>query len=167
MCGEHDKIGCNWCELRQSCDKLSCQTRFTVNNGSYDIKKEETKQMKLNMGEMGLEKNEKGEYQTKQGQKVLKADDIGKIGTIIDAQILGAKPIDFGEETKVVLELKAPKISKEIAQGLSLNKTNLMTIANAFGDDTDKWIGQAIELRVESTLFKGQKTSCIRVYPKA
>ena len=121
--------------------------------------------MKLNTEVLGVEKNASGEYQTKQNAKVLKADDLGKIGTIVEATVLGAKEINFGEETKVIVELKVPKISKEM-QAIALNKTNLVSMINALGDETDKWVGAQIELRVESTLFKGQKTSCIRVYVK-
>ena len=119
--------------------------------------------MKVNTSKYGIE-NRNGEYATKSGAKVLKAADLGRVGAIIPATVLGATEIDFGEEEKIVLELQVK--GKEGAQGMALNKTNLAAMLNAFGDDVDEWTGKTIELRVESTQFKGQKTECIRVYSR-
>ena len=50
-------------------------------------------------------------------------------------------------------------------KGLVLNKTNGIVMADAFGDDTDDWVGKVIELRVEPTMFKGKPDTGTRVYP--
>lgn len=49
-------------------------------------------------------------------------------------------------------------------KGLVLNKTNFEAIVNAVGDEeTDNWIGQAVELYRATTQFRGMSTPCVRV----
>lgn len=48
-------------------------------------------------------------------------------------------------------------------KGLVLNKTNANTIADAYGDDTDQWIGHPITLFPSMTDFAGKQVACIRV----
>lgn len=50
-------------------------------------------------------------------------------------------------------------------KGLLLNKTNAFSIGSAYGKNTDAWIGKALELYPDTTLFGGQPTPCIRVRP--
>lgn len=127
------------------------------------------KQIKLlDLEALGIEQNEDEEYQMK-GKKTLKADDLGKVGSILDAAILDFETLTFEDGSKVILTLNIPalgnKEEKRIRR-LTLNKTNLVTLLNAFGVDGDKWINKMIELRVESTLFQGKKVPAIRVYVK-
>ena len=96
---------------------------------------------------------------------MLKAADLGKVGSIVNANVIGVSEANFGEDEKFVLELSIK--GKTESEHIALNKTNLATMLNSFGDETLEWVGKAIELRVENTLFKGQKTVCIRIYPKA
>jgi len=49
------------------------------------------------------------------------------------------------------------------AKGLVLNKTNANTIAAAFGDDTDDWIGADVVLYEASVDFQGKMVASIRV----
>ena len=51
----------------------------------------------------------------------------------------------------------------ETDKGLVLNKTNAAAIAKTHGDDSDEWIGQAIELYPAVTQFNGNTVDCIRV----
>jgi len=48
-------------------------------------------------------------------------------------------------------------------RGLVLNKVNAMEIAGWYGDDTQAWIGQPVELFSTTTFFSGRQVPCIRV----
>jgi hypothetical protein len=48
-------------------------------------------------------------------------------------------------------------------KGLVCNATNYDVIAEAYGDETDDWAGQPIELYPTRVNFKGQLTDTIRV----
>jgi hypothetical protein len=130
-------------------------------------KKMET-QTTLDLEKLGIQLQEDGEFGTA-GKKTLKAADLGKLGTIKDAAILEVKPFQFATEYKVIMTLNIPSMGKEEdkrIRNLGLNKTNLVTLLNAYGSDTKGWINKMIELRVESTLFQGKKVDAIRVYAK-
>jgi hypothetical protein len=51
----------------------------------------------------------------------------------------------------------------EDPRGLPLNKTNFMLIIHSLGDDTDRWVGQKLELRAEPVSFQGRVVDAIRV----
>jgi hypothetical protein len=51
-------------------------------------------------------------------------------------------------------------------KGLALNKTNARAIANLYGNDTDKWIGQRITLYPTTTMFGAENVECVRVKPE-
>ena len=79
------------------------------------------------------------------------ADDI-----IVRTVILAARPHEFeGGETKLVAytDLKA--------RGVVLNQTRLKTMIEAFGPNTDNWVGKTIILRRGRTMFKGEPTWAI------
>lgn len=46
---------------------------------------------------------------------------------------------------------------------LLLNKTNAEELAEAFGDDSDAWIGKTVTLYTVRTLFQGKRVPAIRV----
>lgn len=48
-------------------------------------------------------------------------------------------------------------------KGMVLNKTNANKIVEMFGDDTDKWTGEAIVLYEAMVEFKGDTVAAIRV----
>ena len=48
-------------------------------------------------------------------------------------------------------------------RGLVLNKVNGLEIANWYGDDTQAWIGQPVEVYAATTFFSGRQVPCIRV----
>lgn len=52
---------------------------------------------------------------------------------------------------------------KNAKKGLVLNRTNAATIAMAYGDDTDAWLGADIELFPQAVPFQGQMQPAIRV----
>ncbi len=45
------------------------------------------------------------------------------------------------------------------------NKTSITTLCNKFGDDSDKWINNEIELDTENVMVRGQKRKAIFVAP--
>lgn len=48
-------------------------------------------------------------------------------------------------------------------KGLVLNKTNAGTLAHKFGPETDKWLGQEVEVYPDNTTMQGRIVDCIRV----
>ncbi len=69
---------------------------------------------------------------------------------------------DSPEETKPILHF----VGKE--KGMVMNRTNSQEIANAFGDETDDWMGKRVLIYATTTLFQGKTVACLRVkVPKA
>ena len=64
---------------------------------------------------------------------------------------------DIGGDQKPVLYF----VGKE--KGMVLNKTNANNISHAYGDDTDNWAGQEIELFPTMVDFQGRSVEAIRV----
>jgi hypothetical protein len=64
---------------------------------------------------------------------------------------------DIGGDHKPILYF----VGKE--KGLVMNKTNANTISGRFGDDTDDWNGQDIELFPTIVDFQGRSVDAIRV----
>jgi hypothetical protein len=64
---------------------------------------------------------------------------------------------EVGDDTKPVLYFRGAK------KGLALNVTNAKTIAAAYGEETDDWMGQELILFPTVTEFQGRTTPCIRV----
>ena len=52
---------------------------------------------------------------------------------------------------------------KGLSKGLMLNKLNAEIIVDAYGDTTDRWIGQPVQLFVVTNEDKGRKVDVIRV----
>lgn len=48
-------------------------------------------------------------------------------------------------------------------KGLVLNKTNAETLSFVYGDETNAWVGQPVEVYPDTVMFKGAVTPCIRV----
>jgi hypothetical protein len=62
-----------------------------------------------------------------------------------------------GEDMKPVLYFRGK------SKGLTLNKTNSKTIAEAYGDEMDDWNGQELVLFPVMTDFQGKQVEAIRV----
>ena len=52
---------------------------------------------------------------------------------------------------------------KEAKKGIILNKTNSNRVATLYGDETDQWVGNMIEVYPDVTEYKGQTTDCVRL----
>lgn len=90
--------------------------------------------------------------------KYVKADDIPegkKVPVVIDR----CKQEEVGREKDLRLVLYFKGSNK----GFVVNKTNGTAIGDAYGRDTDLWIGKPILLYRTTTSFAGDTLPCIRV----
>lgn len=86
----------------------------------------------------------------------LKAADLG--GRRVKVSISHVAMEDLGGDLKPILYF----MSKE--KGLVLNKTNANAISQTYGDDTDAWAAQIIELYEATVEFQGRQVQAIRVH---
>jgi hypothetical protein len=86
----------------------------------------------------------------------LKASDLPQPRVLI-VQSITMETIGEERSTKPVLRFIGEQ------RGLVLNKVNGLEIASWYGDDTQAWIGQTVELFSTTTFFSGRQTPCIRV----
>ena len=88
--------------------------------------------------------------------KYLKAADLkGRPRTVIVADCLHEE-VDQGERKPVAY-------FQDMKKALILNLTNSRTIVDAFGDETDAWVGKQIELYPTKVSFQGRLVDAIRV----
>ena len=79
------------------------------------------------------------------------------------------QPRIFTIQTVIMETIGEEKQSKPVIRfhgeqrGLVCNKVNGLELASWFGDDTQGWIGQPVELFSTTTFFSGRQTPCIRV----
>lgn len=74
--------------------------------------------------------------------------------TISEVQI---EPIGRSAEQKLVAYFE------ELPRGLAINKTNYETLFEAFGPETDGWVGGRVTLYPVETEFDGKKVDGIRI----
>lgn len=67
--------------------------------------------------------------------------------------------VSFDDSQKPVVHLFGEK------QRLALNKSNAFTLADAFGDETDGWIGKQIQVFAAPTFYQGKPVKGICVQP--
>lgn len=92
--------------------------------------------------------------------KYLKAADLnGKpiVVTIEHAPLETLKSPDGKESKKIVLYFRGAK------KALPLNITNWDAVAEICGDDSDEWLGKAVELYPARTQMGGKTIDCIRI----
>lgn len=87
--------------------------------------------------------------------KSLKAEDLK--GHTVKVKISGTEVKKFDNGNKVILSFEGKE------KGLVVNKTNAKIIASAYGPDTDHWVGKAIEIYPDKTMFGADLVDCIRV----
>lgn len=86
----------------------------------------------------------------------LKASDLN--GRRVQVRMGHVQVEDIGGDSRPVLYFQGAQ------KGMVLNKTNANTISIAYGDDTDHWSGQVIELFEAMVDFQGKVTPAIRVF---
>jgi hypothetical protein len=67
-------------------------------------------------------------------------------------------------ETKLVARFSSPT-GKAARKGVVLNTTNGKALSAVFGDDTDLWVGQRVEMWAAPTTFAGKATLGIKLMP--
>lgn len=91
--------------------------------------------------------------------KYLKADDLPHAVAVAVARVESEIMDEQTNEHKWVLYF----VGK--TKGLVLNRTNANMLAHLFGDDTDSWTNQKINLVAEAVTYMGKITQGIRVKP--
>jgi len=95
----------------------------------------------------------------------LSKDDCPTAATInkVDFEMVGGE--DTGKERKVVIHsTDFPMLPDNTHKMFILNKSNWINIEEAYGPDTDTWIGQRIELYVDpSIMYGGKRVGGVRV----
>ena len=89
----------------------------------------------------------------------LRADQLGGVPRRAVIEATTVEVIGQGENASQKLVLKFTKGK----QRLPLNKTNALTLAAAWGPNSDNWMGRTIELRSEKVAFSGRIVDAIRV----
>ena len=91
----------------------------------------------------------------------LRADQLGgqPRRAVIEATTVEVLGQGENAQQKLVLKFKGAK------QRLPLNKTNALSLASAWGPNTDNWIERKVELRPERVLFSGKMVDSIRLHP--
>jgi len=69
------------------------------------------------------------------------------------------EPVNSGEPPKPVVYFRDPTENR----GLVLNKTNLRTLTEMYGDDTEIWSGRAVTLVPSLIEFRGEWRKAIRI----
>ena len=87
--------------------------------------------------------------------KYLKSADLQ--GEVVRVKIREATVEEIGTDHKMILYF----VNKE--RGMVLNRTNARTIGDAYGDDTDEWIGKPIEVFSMKVDFQGRMVDGLRV----
>jgi hypothetical protein len=88
--------------------------------------------------------------------KYIKAADLNGQDAPLQIAGLTMEEVDEGEQKPVVRFVNHP-------QGLVLNKTNALVIAEMYGDDYDRWSGRTITLYATKCDMAGKRVDCIRV----
>jgi hypothetical protein len=60
---------------------------------------------------------------------------------------------------------KAVLFFKNRVKGIVCNKTNAITLGDAFGKDFVSWVGKTITITPENTTFGGKLVKALRLYP--
>lgn len=96
---------------------------------------------------------------TESSSSFLKKEDIGE-GKRVKVIISKVGLTEFDAQKKLVIHFQGK------SKGLSLNRTNAQILAMAFGDESDGWLGQQVELWVDPYVtFQGKMVGGLKVTP--
>jgi hypothetical protein len=80
----------------------------------------------------------------------------------------------YNGKTLTIYEVKSEQVRdirkmvigfEGVEKALIVNKTNRVILTDAFGDETNDWIGRSVLLRLSTVMFEGQKTLSIALDP--
>lgn len=99
-----------------------------------------------------------------------------KIGSAFPSKYLKAADLQGKEVKKKIAKVTMENVGGQGAEedkpilylvgsgkGIVLNRTNAMTLAAKYGDDTDGWTNQEVVVYPDQTLYQGRMVDCIRV----
>jgi hypothetical protein len=90
----------------------------------------------------------------------LQALDVGtELGDSVNVTIKSFDKAEVGKEKQV----KARMYFDEFDRPMVINRTNVKTLIDLFGNDTDEWIGERCNMYVSETSFQGDVVRCIRL----
>jgi hypothetical protein len=88
----------------------------------------------------------------------LKAADLsGEEWNLTIANMEMSQPMGDKQEVKPVLYFRGAD------KGMVLNKTNATKIAEAYGDNTEDWVGKPVVLYEDTVTMQGQRVKALRV----
>jgi hypothetical protein len=95
------------------------------------------------------------------------AGDFIKAYELPESGFIEAVITDVTEQTFTERGRAKPKpiIYFENGRGLVLNPTRLTVMLDAYGPDSNNWIGQTIRLRRGQTFYEGKPVACVEVEP--
>ena len=91
-----------------------------------------------------------------------------KMSEYAGTKYIGLADVADGPMRAIIAEIGMGDYEKPIATfasgaKFSLNKTNVRTLIDAYGDDGREWAGYEIELRADEVMVKGKPQACILV----
>lgn len=89
----------------------------------------------------------------------VKASDLNGGSRVLTIKAIRLEELGQGADKKT----KAVLYFEEAQKGVVLNVTNKNIIKDAYGPETDAWIGKQLEVFADKVQFKGQMTDGIRV----
>ena len=92
--------------------------------------------------------------------KYLKSDDLGNARITLQVATIKLEEVAENEPAKPVMFFNGKD------KGMVLNKTNALLCAHCWGQDTDQWAGQWLDLFVEPKMFQGKVVNGLSVAPK-
>lgn len=91
--------------------------------------------------------------------KYLKSSDLNGKEPVLKINSVTKEEVGKEKQKKMVIYFAGKQ------KGMVLNKTNSEKMAYKFGDDTDDWAGQSVQLYTELVQFQGQKHEGLRLRP--
>jgi len=92
----------------------------------------------------------------------LKVSDLQGASPTVTIETIKIETLGQGEDS----ENKPVAYFRGKEKGLVLNKTNTLTVAGFYGDETDNWLGKPIRLIESPVSYNGKTTMAIRVHPE-
>ena len=92
--------------------------------------------------------------------KYLKSEDVGSARITLQVGVVKLEQVEENGPMKPCMYFNGKE------KGMVLNKTNALLCAHVWGDDSDQWPGQWLELFVEPKMFQGKVVNGLSVAPK-
>jgi len=125
-------------------------------------------QTKLKLEDFGIQKTNDG-YKTAAISPSIKSSDIGDAaGANVTGYVIGVLQPVFEDGKALQLRLNIPDFQDREdgdTRLLTLNKTNIMTMLNAYSQNIEKWENKMISIVLVDTQYKGKNLLGMRIKP--